>query len=397
MEKTFLLANIYAPNEDNPKFFLEIFDHTTRAAESEIAIMGDFNLVMDPELDRISKKEYAPKSRKIVLEMCQECDLVDIWRCLNPDKRTYSWIRKNYVHNRISGSRIDFALISQGLANNVVECKYQYGHKMDHSMYSITLNVVDTQRGPGYWKFNKLILHDKIYVDKCNQIIEQAQEKHAGVADDDIWLCCKDDLIQWSKKRAMKIARDKKQYFRNITAKLDALKLQLTEDSVGIVEDIKKYQQLIERHLEEHTRAAAFRSRAQYANEHEKSSKFFFALEKRRYNAKTMTKLIDDQGNSITNPKKILKAQHEFYSELYSSDKNTEFKFQNKDGKTISEADKIELEKDYTFEEITQAVKELKSNKSAGSDGLCAEFFQFFWSRLGRLYYNAIIRAKANG
>ena len=47
MEKNLTLANIYAPNEDDPAFFKCLFDHLHDFQGDDIIIGGDFNLVLD--------------------------------------------------------------------------------------------------------------------------------------------------------------------------------------------------------------------------------------------------------------------------------------------------------------------------------------------------------------
>jgi len=46
------LANIYAPNEDNPAFFLDLFDHLADFQGEDIIIGGDYNLVLDLDKDK---------------------------------------------------------------------------------------------------------------------------------------------------------------------------------------------------------------------------------------------------------------------------------------------------------------------------------------------------------
>lgn len=46
------LANVYAPNNDDPDFFHVFFDHLSNFRCDEIIICGDFNLVLDIEKDK---------------------------------------------------------------------------------------------------------------------------------------------------------------------------------------------------------------------------------------------------------------------------------------------------------------------------------------------------------
>ena len=45
------LANVYAPNKDNPTFFEDLFNHLSDFSCHDIVIVGDFNLALDLEKD----------------------------------------------------------------------------------------------------------------------------------------------------------------------------------------------------------------------------------------------------------------------------------------------------------------------------------------------------------
>ena len=91
-DKSLTLANIYAPNDDNPAFFLDWFVHLDDFKCDDIIIGGDFNLVLDLEKD---KSGGLPKTHqnclKIIKEFSEKRDLVDIWRTLHPETSRYTW------------------------------------------------------------------------------------------------------------------------------------------------------------------------------------------------------------------------------------------------------------------------------------------------------------------
>ena len=90
--KLLTLANIYAPNEDDPNFFHALFDHSFSFHYEEIIIGGDFNLVLELEKD---KKGGLPKTHRNALKVVQDfseiLELSDAWRTLNPDAMRYTW------------------------------------------------------------------------------------------------------------------------------------------------------------------------------------------------------------------------------------------------------------------------------------------------------------------
>ena len=90
--KLLTLANVYAPNEDDPDFFQAVFSHLSSFNCEEFIIGGDFNLVLDLVKD---KKGGLPRTHKnalkVVQDFCESLDLSDIWRILNPEAKRYTW------------------------------------------------------------------------------------------------------------------------------------------------------------------------------------------------------------------------------------------------------------------------------------------------------------------
>ena len=66
-KKLFSIFNIYAPNKDTPGFFHEI-ENKMRDSEGNIIIMGDFNLALNPTIDRRGSLVNNNKSCEVVKE-----------------------------------------------------------------------------------------------------------------------------------------------------------------------------------------------------------------------------------------------------------------------------------------------------------------------------------------
>ena len=76
--KVITLASIYAPNEDNPLFFEDIFSHLEVFKSEEIIIGGDFNLVLDLRGDKkggLAKTHT--KALKVIKQYAAKLDLID--------------------------------------------------------------------------------------------------------------------------------------------------------------------------------------------------------------------------------------------------------------------------------------------------------------------------------
>ena len=93
-----------------------------------------------------------------------------------------------------------------------------------------------------------------------------------------------------------------------------------------------------------------------------------------------MHKIIKSDGQTITHQNKILKEQHDFYAELYSSEREVIFDLDNTTGIHANDYDRSHLNKQLTLEELHTATFTMKANKTPGLDGLPVEFYHCFWT-----------------
>ena len=120
--------------------------------------------------------------------------------------------------------------------------------------------------------------------------------------------------------------------------------------------------------------------------EREKNTKYFYRLEKQKYNQRAMSCLIREDGSISCNQKGILKMQAAYYWNLYMSDPDVEFTFM-KDVTTLNKLSSKEKEitnRLLTLEEITHSLHNLRRSRSPGCDGLSPEFLLMFWDKLGK-------------
>ena len=100
----------------------------------------------------------------------EQTDLIDIWRYLHPDKRTYTWSR---VNPSPVMCRLDFFLMSQGLVSKVNNTDILPGFRSDHSLVTMNFNNRVYKKGPGFWKLNYHLLKDEKYIDTVKTCIDE--------------------------------------------------------------------------------------------------------------------------------------------------------------------------------------------------------------------------------
>ena len=133
-------------------------------------------------------------------------------------------------------------------------------------------------------------------------------------------------------------------------------------------------------------RGVSIRAKAQWLAEGEKSNNFFHGLEKKKYNQKIISRLIDEDNREISHASDISSAEKHFFEKLYSSLEEGnqsiwEIFFPN-ERKTISDDIKSDFDRDININEIKEAVKRMKNEKSPGIDGFPVEFYKIFWNEI---------------
>ena len=186
----YTIVNMYGPNIDNPEFCGNLSQRIGDCEFENTLIGGDFNLTLNPELDRYQSKYNNYKCMYMVHEMMESLQLCDVWRDHNPDTKRYSWYRR---YPTLSASRIDYFLTNVGLSDLVSDIKYSSCTRSDHSLVKITITNNEYCRGPGIWKLNTQLLKDeKLLKNVKNEILLTIQECNKGQNDAvQCWECIK--------------------------------------------------------------------------------------------------------------------------------------------------------------------------------------------------------------
>ena len=74
--KNLLLVNIYGPNRDTPVFYQNLTELIKQYQNHNVIAVGDWNLVLDPQLDCYNYKHVNnPKAKQSVDNMMSELEL----------------------------------------------------------------------------------------------------------------------------------------------------------------------------------------------------------------------------------------------------------------------------------------------------------------------------------
>ena len=157
----------------------------------------------------------------------------------------------------------------------------------------------------------------------------------------------------------------------------------------------------LEQIYQEKANGIKIRSKCDWYEFGEKSSKFFLNLEKQHVLQNQVQTLLFGQ-NEITNKNQINHQLHHFYKTLFTE----KLQIQNEDIAAYLNQINIPVltgEQSQTCEgpisenELLIALKNMSNNKSPGNDGLTKEFYETFWEDLKKPFCASITKAFHRG
>ena len=130
--------------------------------------------------------------------------------------------------------------------------------------------------------------------------------------------------------------------------------------------------------------AAIFRSKCRWVENGERPTFYFFNLERRNYNKKTISELRMEDKTIIKNETQVLDAIENYFNNLYTSacsarQEEYDSFIQELRLAKFSDEERDELEGPLTYDECKQIVETFQNDKSPGEDGFTVEFYNFFF------------------
>ena len=383
------IVNIYAPCTDveRRQFYLELDKYISTDHENIVA--GDSNLPLT-QYDRMEGSMPARQTARTELyRLMTKHELVDIWRQRNPHKRVFTWTRTDSTTNKSIGTRIDRILIDKHLDNNVTKVDIIPYQHSDHDATTIIIDVVKLKRGAGYWHFNNKLLTDAQFTQDITTFWADWTAQKANYDNPLTWW----DKAKYRFKQIAinhSIRRSRADKLKRTELERKVTQLQNVANSTGSSEDTVKYlearNELKQFDLSE-LEAIKIRTKVEYTEQGEKSTRYFYSLQKRRQAEQNIKILTKDNNESCTEQQDILKEVHAFYKQLYTSEEiieTSQEKIFNVDCPTLSEEAKNSCEGYITLPELQKALTDMEPNKSPGLDGLTSNFYKHFWNLIGK-------------
>ena len=331
----FSLCNIYAPNNTAlQKAFIENLTEIliSKADISNLITVGDWNVTLEA-VDEKGGIQWKPSVyRDLLAAFMDELNLGDILRIKNPSKRCFTYESSALKMK----SRIDFFLIPKSLISSTKTADINIAIAPDHKAIRLFLKFENKKKGPGLWKFNNSLLNDDTFVNLITTNYPIICRKYAYLTNLKLkWEMIKMEIrsltIPYAKNKAKNVRTLEKQ----LESRIESLenKIEANPDD-GTDAEQQEYERLkteLRRIYEERADGAILRSKIRWIEHGEKPTKYFFNMERRNYNKKTITELTVEGGITISNDDDILEEIRGFYENLYKTDlgEDSTFLFQD--------------------------------------------------------------------
>ena len=167
----------------------------------------------------------------------------------------------------------------------------------DHSPVLLTLDASkDNKRGKGLWKFNNSLLQEETFRVGIKNTISATLHDNSESNPHLLWEFLKYDIrkfsIKYSKDRS-KLKKIDKQYHENIVQTFES-----NPDGSILQEEYQNSKSWLDTWYDDTTKGAILRSKAEWYENGEKSSKFFLNLEKNNSIKNTIRSLYVNNINS---------------------------------------------------------------------------------------------------
>ena len=409
-EDRYTLANIYGPSDkDSPEFFTKVFDIIEDIGNRQVVTAGDFNVIMNPNIDARNYRSYAsrPRSRRNIVNIMERLDLIDIYRTVYPNKRQYTW-RK---FNTIQQSRLDYFLISDSLVSVVNQIEIIPGYRSDHSIVCLAIkNTMTNYRPKTYWKFNNSLLYDSEYVTMIKTTITNIMKQYClpvynldninNIDKQEIQFNINDQLffeallleirgntITYSSHKKKKEELEEKKLNDDIK-RIEEKDTLNQEEMLRLEEKKNRLQEIREKKI----KGMMIRSRLQWIQDGEKPSKYFCGLENRNFVSKRMSFIETENNTILFEQDDLIKETQSFYESLYKKRDTDTISLEEIINEPIklNDREKQNLEGLITFQEAVEVLKKMKNNKSPGNSGFTSEFYKFFFLDIGKFLVRSI-------
>lgn len=390
-EKVFIV-NVYGPCSEKAKvIFLNdvstmIRKHINIDYLGNTICLGDFNMVINNELDIIAGAQHTHSTTILFKQFVQDLLLNDVWRLAHSKEKSFTWSRNNPFIAR----RLDYIFVGNNVLNFAEEASIKSVAFSDHRSARVHLRFHPMKRKSPLYKMNVGILKDSTYINMMSKSILKSIEEYSVLNPHLKWEMIKVNIREETQQYCKFVESFKRNKYNILSDNLNTLEQRLCYEPENLSlqherDDIKRQLEL--RQMEA-TKGASIRAGIKWVEEGERNTKFFLSLEKYRSACNTIYKLKDSNGGKpVEEEDKIMGHIYEHFKRVYEQtesnkpDETNRFT-ENIELPELTDFDRQALDQKITIDELVSALNKMKNGSSPGTDGIPVEFYKTFWKLL---------------
>ena len=294
------------------------------------------------------------------------------------------------------------------MSDIIDNCHIRHSYRSDHSIIELSIALNNFEKRKGVWKLNVGLLKNPDYLNLVNRIIEDEKLKYAlpvynieyirNMDKKLIFNIDPDEFLEMIYLRVRGETIKFASHLKNVNTKIEKKLIKEIEnmesqENTNVNSEILSCRkQQLEKIREEKIQGQIVRSRMQWLSEGERPSKFFCKLENKNFIGKIIKKLKLDNGTITTNQQEILNNIGLYYKKLFPKKELCSQNWANLISEKIytPKVTASNLGDLVTPEEMSDALRNMKNNKSPGIDGIPVDFLKVFWRRLKFFVTDAI-------
>lgn len=379
-DKKMTFLNLYASNNCRERTLQFRKLNEIIEGSEDYLLGGDFNAIMDFKMDCIGKKlDNFNRQRQDRVELGKvqtDHGYVDTFRTKHPDLRLFTFtglasyrarLDKIYIHNTMT-DRVQCA--------EIIPVAFS-----DHDLYFIHIGSMDERPrwGHGLWKLNASLLENPEHLKAMISLWTNWQEQKSII---------EDQLMYWEygkrlvKSTLIDIGRKQQSAQKNERLELEALireeSKKLDPGTAAKIRDLKNRWNALE---EQRLAGAAVRSRIDWQSKGEKSTKFFFSLERQNAEKKAIF-VLKHHDKIYRNQEEIMGYIESHFRQHFSAvpiDHDACNRLIDSIDLRLDDVDMQNIQHLFTMAELETAHRKMKTSKAPGNDGITVEFYRKMW------------------
>lgn len=390
LNRKFTLANIYAPNLRQVPFFKKITNTLTTFQEGTLILGGDFNVPLNPIQDTSTGSSSFPYAAlKAIKSSFKRLLLHDTWRTLNPNDKDYTFY--SAPHDRYS--RIDYIFMTQQDLSLLHQASIDPMLISDHHPISLTLKLPTTTSRSHTWKLDPSLLNDPSIAAEVESSLKHFFQENNSIDTSPLtnWEAHKCVIRGVLLAAAAKRNRERKKRYSELLNKIHRLEgTHKHTQALSTMEELIQTRKELLDMLDTQIRRNYILSKKTFYEYGNKASKLLARALQATKASTTIHSITDPSGCKLTKIPDIARQFVQYYSKLYNlhppdhpanenARKEMIADFLKQYGPTpISDSTAQTLASPLTREEIDIALKQLKSGKSPGPDGLTVGYYKTY-------------------